>query len=426
MPWVQTLQTYRKTVLSNGIKVITEEIRHVRSVSIGAWVPCGSRHEDERINGTAHFIEHMLFKGTAGRSAFDIASDIDSVGGVMNAFTGKELTAFYVKVPDYHLPLAIDLLADIFNHSLFNLDEIDKEKAVVLQEISMVEDTPDEYIHDIFEKHFWEGHSLGMPVLGTRESVDAFDRAKVMQFFEERYRGDNLVIAAVGNMEHEKLVDLVAKLFGTLPALRLKFDETKPQTTARLSCIEKDLEQLHLVVGTPAPATLDPTRFAGILMNSVFGGSMSSRLFQEIREKRGLAYAVRSYIVSYRDTGMLNIYVGTSKDKTQEVIDIILAEMRRMKAERFTEKELQSAKELIKGNLLLSMESTDNRMQKLATNEIYFGRNILPEEIVAKIDAVTGEDILALSQQMFTGTNLSMVFLGEMTEAEMPRGDVEL
>ena len=423
MPWVQT---YRKTVLSNGIKVITEEIRHVRSVSIGAWVSCGSRHEDERINGTAHFIEHMLFKGTAGRSAFDIASDIDSVGGVMNAFTGKELTAFYVKVPDYHLPLAIDLLADIFNHSLFNLDEIDKEKAVVLQEISMVEDTPDEYIHDIFEKHFWEGHSLGMPVLGTRESVDAFDRAKVMQFFEERYRGDNLVIAAVGNMEHEKLVDLVAKLFGTLPALRLKFDETKPQTTARLSCIEKDLEQLHLVVGTPAPATLDPKRFAGILMNSVFGGSMSSRLFQEIREKRGLAYAVRSYIVSYRDTGMLNIYVGTSKDKTQEVIDIILGEMRRMKAERFTEKELQSAKELIKGNLLLSMESTDNRMQKLATNEIYFGRNILPEEIVAKIDAVTGEDILALSQQMFTGTNLSMVFLGEMTESEMPAGDVEL
>ncbi len=423
MPWVQT---YRKTVLSNGIKVITEEIRHVRSVSIGAWVSCGSRHEDERINGTAHFIEHMLFKGTARRSAFDIASDIDSVGGVMNAFTGKELTAFYVKVPDYHLPLAIDLLADIFNHSLFNLDEIDKEKAVVLQEISMVEDTPDEYIHDIFEKHFWEGHSLGMPVLGTRDSVDAFDRAKVMKFFEERYRGDNLVIAAVGNMEHEKLVDLVAKLFGTLPALRLHFDETKPQTTARFSCIEKDLEQLHLVVGTPAPATLEPTRFAGILMNSVFGGSMSSRLFQEIREKRGLAYAVRSYIVSYRDTGMLNIYVGTSKDKTQEVIDIILSEMGRMKNELFTEKELQSAKELIKGNLLLSMESTDNRMQKLATNEIYFGRNILPEEIVGKIDAVTGEDILALSQQMFTGANLSMVFLGEMTEAEMPRGDVEL
>jgi len=423
MPWVQT---YRKTVLSNGIKVITEEIRHVRSVSIGAWVSCGSRHEDERINGTAHFIEHMLFKGTAGRSAFDIASDIDSVGGVMNAFTGKELTAFYVKVPDYHLPLAIDLLADIFINSLFNLEDIDKEKSVVLQEISMVEDTPDEYIHDIFEKHFWEGHSLGMPVLGTRDSVDAFDRAKVIQFFEERYRGDNLVIAAVGNMEHEKLVDLVAKLFGTLPALRLKSDETKPLTTARLSCIEKDLEQLHLVVGTPAPATLDPTRFAGILMNSVFGGSMSSRLFQEIREKRGLAYAVRSYIVSYRDTGMLNIYVGTSKDKTQEVIDIILAEMRRMKTVLFTDKELQSAKELIKGNLLLSMESTDNRMQKLATNEIYFGRNILPEEIVGKIDAVTGEDILALSQQMFTGTNLSMVFLGEMTEAEMPAGDVEL
>jgi predicted Zn-dependent peptidase len=265
-----------------------------------------------------------------------------------------------------------------------------------------------------------------MPVLGTRDSVDAFERANVLQFFEERYRGDNLVIAAVGNMEHESLVDLVAKLFGTLPAIHVKSEDRKPQTTARFTCIEKDLEQLHLVVGTPAPATLENTRFAGILMNSVFGGSMSSRLFQEIREKRGLAYAVRSYIVSYRDTGMLNIYVGTSKDKTQEVIDIILAEMRRMKTELFTDKELQSAKELIKGNLLLSMESTDNRMQKLATNEIYFGRNILPEEIVAKIDAVTGEDILALSEQMFTRPNLSMVFLGEMTESEMPAGNLDL
>ncbi len=420
------MQTYRKTVLSNGIKVITEEIRHVRSVSIGAWVRCGSRHEDERINGTAHFIEHMLFKGTARRSAFDIASDIDSVGGVMNAFTGKELTAFYVKVPDYHLPLAIDLLADIFVNSQFNLDDIDKEKSVVLQEISMVEDTPDEYIHDIFEKHFWEGHSLSMPVLGTRASVDAFARENLVRFFEERYRGDNLVISAVGNLEHELLIDLVAKLFGTLPALHRKSEEARPRTTARLCCFEKDLEQLHLVVGTPAPATLDDSRFAGILMNSVFGGSMSSRLFQEIREKRGLAYAVRSYIVSYRDTGMLNVYVGTSKDKTQEVIDIILAEMKRMKMELLTEKELQSAKELIKGNLLLSMESTDSRMQKLATNEIYFGRNIPPEEIVGKIEAVTRENIRVLSEQMFTRPNLSMVFLGDMTESEMPQGNVEL
>jgi len=420
------VQTYRKTVLSNGIKVITEEIRHVRSASIGAWVRCGSRHEDERINGTAHFIEHMLFKGTDRRSAFDIASDIDSVGGVMNAFTGKELTAFYVKVPDYHVNLAIDLLADIFTHSRFDLDDIEKEKAVVLQEISMVEDTPDEYIHDIFEKHFWEGHALAMPVLGTRDSVDAFDRGQVMRFFEDRYRGENLVIAAVGNLEHDALVDCVAKLFGSLPALRLQSGESRPGTTARRCCIEKDLEQLHLVVGTPAPATLDNDRFAGILMNSVFGGSMSSRLFQEIREKRGLAYAVRSYIVSYRDTGMLNVYVGTSKDKTREVIDIILAEMRRMKTERLTDKELQSAKELIKGNLLLSMESTDNRMQKLATNEIYFGRNVPPEEIVGRIEAVTAEDILSLAGRLFTRPNLSMVFLGEMTESEMPAGDVDL
>ncbi len=364
----------------------------------------------------------MLFKGTAGRSAFDIASDIDSVGGVMNAFTGKELTAFYVKVPDYHLPLAIDLLADIFINSLFNLDDIDKEKSVVLQEISMVEDTPDEYIHDIFEKHFWDGHSLGMPVLGTRDSVDAFERSNVMRFFEDRYRGENLVISAVGNMEHEHLVDLVAKLFGTLPAIRLKFEEKKPQTKARLSCIEKELRAAPPRRGHAGPDDFGQHPFCRHPHEFRLRRIHELPALQEIREKRGLAYAVRSYVVSYRDTGMLNVYVGTSKDKTQEVIDIILAEMRRMKTELFTDKELQSAKELIKGNLLLSMESTDNRMQKLATNEIYFGRNILPEEIVSKIDAVTGEDILALSELMFTRPNLSMVFLGDMTESEMPTG----
>ena len=411
-----------KTVLDNGIRVISEEINHVRSVSIGAWVRCGSRSETYTINGMAHFIEHMLFKGTKTRSAFDIASEIDSVGGLMNAFTGKELTAFYIKIPDYHLAMAIDLLADILKNSLFDPAEIEKETSVVLQEISMVEDTPDDFIHDFFEKTFWNGHPLGLPVLGTKETVTNFERDSLINFFTERYTGENITLTAAGNLKHDVLVNLAESTFGSLEKNPIKELHNKPLITPAVAVIEKDLEQEHIIIGTTAPSSTNQLRYPAMLMNIVLGGSMSSRLFQEIREKRGLAYSIRSYLVPYRDTGILGIYVATSEDKVKDVIGLILEELDKFRENLLTEKELHSAKELVKGNLLLSMESTDNRMTKLAKNEILFGRNIPVEEIVRNIEAVSREDIKNLAGDIFSFDTISLAALGKVSEKDITEG----
>ncbi|MBE9546444.1 MAG: insulinase family protein [Proteobacteria bacterium] len=410
-----------KTVLDNGIRVISEEISHVRSVSLGVWVRCGSRGENEAINGVAHFIEHMLFKGTESRTAFDIASEIDSVGGIMNAFTGKELTSFYIKIPDYHLPMAIDLLADILKNSLFDPEEIEKEKSVVLQEISLVEDTPDDYIHDFFEETFWNGHSLGLPVLGTRKTVAGFETDALVKFFTERYRGGNLVLTAAGNLKHDVFVDLVRNAFESLEGEPIKEDSAKPVVTSRGAVVEKDLEQEHVIIGTIAPSSTSLLRYPAMLMNVVLGGSMSSRLFQEIREKRGLAYSIRSYLAPYRDVGMLGIYVGTGEDKVREVINLIFEEMNRVKRDFLTEKELHSAKELIKGNLLLSMESTDNRMTRLARNEILFERDVPLEEVVANIEAVSREDIRNLAGDIFSSDTISLAAMGRVSEEDITK-----
>ena len=408
-----------KTIIDNGIRVISEEIDHVRSVSIGAWVEGGSRHETGLTNGAAHFIEHMLFKGTERRSAFDIASAIDSVGGVMNAATGKELTSFYIKIPDYHLELAVDLLADIFTGSLFDQTEIGRERSVILQEIRMVEDTPDDYIHDFFERMFWQNHPLGLPILGTKERIEAFHRSDLLQFFQTRYRGNRLVISAAGNCKHDRLVELVRRCFGSLAPLPLGERDEIPVTRSGKSALRKDLEQVHLIIGSPAPSAVSPERHAGFLLNAVLGGSMSSWLFQEIREKRGLAYAIYSYLTSYRDTGLFGIYVGTGSEKVREVLGLIRGGMERFSAELLTEKELRSAKELIKGNFLLGMESTDNRMTGLAKNEILFGRHVPPEEVVEKIDAVGREEIRSLAGGLFRPDTLTIAAIGPVDEEDL-------
>jgi len=410
---------YNKTVLDNGIKVISEEINHVRSVSIGVWVRCGSRSENDAINGVAHFIEHMLFKGTKTRSAFDIASEIDSVGGVMNASTGKELTAFYIKIPDYHLTIAINLLADILRNSLFDPEEIEKEKSVVLQEIHMTEDTPDDYIHDFFEKTFWNGHPLGLSVLGTKETVTNFKRDDITKFFTERYMKKNLVLTAAGNLKHDNLVDLVQKSFGSLDGEPVKEDSTKPMPSSKVAVVKKDLEQEHIIIGTIAPSSISLSRYPAFLMNIILGGSMSSRLFQEIREKRGLAYSIRSFLTTYRDAGMLGIYAGTSENKVKDVISLIRKELDSLKKDFLTEKELQSAKELVKGNLLLSMESTDNRMTRLARNEIFFGRNVSLEEIERNIETVSREDIRNLAEEIFNPDIISLTTMGSVSKKDI-------
>ncbi len=412
---------YRKTVLDNGLRIVSEEINHVRSISIGIWVKCGSRHEDPSSNGTAHFIEHMLFKGTEKRTAFDIAYEIDSIGGLINAYTGKEATTFYMKIPDYYLSKSIDILADIFRHSLFDPVEIEKEKDVVLQEIHMVEDTPDEYIFDFFGEIFWDRHPLGLPVLGTKGSVGRFNRDTLVSFFDANYHPENLVIAATGNLKHEDLLKLTQEAFGSLKRRKKEKLLPGPSVSARIGVIAKELEQVHAVIGTPGPAFTAPERYAGFLLNAILGGSMSSRLFQEIREKRGLAYSIHSYLVSYRDVGKLGIYVGTSEDKFRQVIDLIMAELERIKTDALTEKELRAAKEQIKGNFLLGMESTDNRMTRLAKNEIYFKRQVAVEETLERIDAVQGEEILALAGKLFNPDRLSIAAIGRVSEDNILR-----
>jgi len=408
-------QTYNKTILDNGIRVVSEEINHVRSVSIGVWVQSGSCFEDPDTNGTAHFIEHMLFKGTERRTAFDIASEIDSVGGVMNAFTGKEWTSFYIKAPDYHLPLAIDLLADILQKSRFQADEILKEQSVVLQEIGMVEDSPDDYIHDFFEAIFWNGHSLGLSVLGTRDRVKCLNRAKLISFFNTRYKGNNLVLAATGHLKHDILVDLVNSAFKTMEKGTEESTIKQPEVTAKAEVLKKDLEQIHMVIGTLAPSATSLKRYPVFLLNAVLGGSMSSRLFQEIREKRGLAYSIHTYHVPYRSTGLLGIYAGISEDRVRVVVDLIGGALKRLCDENPTETEIHSAKELIKGNFLMSMESTDNRMMRLAKNELCFGKYISAEEVVNCIDSVEREHIRELACELFRPEILSVVAIGKVS-----------
>lgn len=393
---------YRKSILSNGIRVLTERVEHVRSVSLGVWVGCGSRWETEATNGRAHFIEHMLFKGTKNRSAFDIASTIESLGGVINAYTGKEVTSFYVKVPHYHLPAAVDVLADMFCHARFDERDIKREKTVILQEINLLEDTPDDYIQDFCDARFWQGHGLGLPVLGRREVVEAFRREDLYDFFRAHYGGENVTITAVGCVEHDPFVELCAANFGQLPAhVPLPSSEGRPFLTHHVALLEKDLEQMQMMVALPAPAAADENRYVAILLNTILGGSMSSRLFQEVRERRGMAYAIHSFWVPYRDAGMLGIYAGTGVEEAQEVLDIVLREIQSLRERGVTERELEGAKALVKGNCLLSMESTDTRMNHLARCELAFGRYITEEEALAAINRVTVGDILGLARSMF-------------------------
>jgi len=409
-----------KTVLDNGIRVITEEIDHVRSVSLGAWVEGGSRQETGLTNGMAHFIEHMLFKGTRRRSAFEIAAAIDAVGGAMNAATGKELTSFYIKIPDYHLEMAIDLLADLFTGSRFDEAEIGREKSVILQEIRMVEDTPDDYVYDFFDGMFWGDHPLALPVLGTKQGIEAFGRDDLLGFFRKRYCGRRLVLTAAGRLKHDRFVEWARRSFGSLPETAPADPPgAAPVARAGRALLHKEIEQVHLVVGFPGPSALSPERHAGIVLNTVLGGSMSSRLFQEIREKRGLAYEVGSFLSSYRDAGLFGIYAGTGREDLRETLRLIRQETERACSDPLTEKDLRSAKELLKGQFLLGMESTDNRMTSLARSEISFGRQRPAEEIIAQIEAVSSEAVRGLANRMFRPETLSIAALGPVREADL-------
>jgi predicted Zn-dependent peptidase len=414
--WGLTGAGYQKTVLDNGIRVITEQIPYLRSVSIGIWVTTGSRDERPQENGVSHFIEHLLFKGTERRSAFDIAKEIDSVGGSLNAFTGREYTCFYAKVIDKNLPLAINLLSDIFLHSLMDGKDVEKERMVILQEIKMVEDTPDDLVHDLFNRICWGDHPLGFPIFGTSQLVQSFTRDQIYQFLKETYRPSRIIICAAGNLEHQEVVQRVEETFGLLSESNQTRERSRPDSISTTNIWRRDLEQVHFCLGTKGLQYNDSQRFASYVLNTILGGGMSSRLFQEIRENRGLAYSVYSYLPAYIDTGLVVVYAGTSGDSFREVIGLVLKEFDRFKTEPLKNGELETAKEQLKGNLLLGLESSDNLMSRLAKNEIYFGSYLPVEKILKGIDEVEGETVRALANTLFDERFFCLTVLGPVED----------
>ena len=415
-----------KTVLDNGIRVISENIPHAHSVTIGIWVASGSRDESAEYSGVSHFIEHLLFKGTDKRSALQIAREIDSLGGILNAFTGREYVCYYAKVLHRFLPKVIDLLADIFIDSRFESEEIDKERKVILQEIGLLEDSPDEYIHDLFARNFWQEHPLGRPIIGTEQSVGILDRDIVTSYRADIYRAQNIIIAVAGKVEHVELIALLGSLFDRIPPGRKPEHVAPSLPTKKVEVVVKDLEQVHLCLGTLAIPQNHARRYEAFILNTVLGGSMSSRLFQEVREKLGLAYSIYSYMTSHSDSGSIAVYAGTSRKRYREVIDIIVRELRRMKTDPLSQDELDNAKEQLKGNILLSLESSDNRMTKLAKNEIYFGRYQSLMEIVKGIDQVTPESIIQLSADIIDDSYLTLVLMGELTGTDITPSELSL
>jgi len=412
--WIDTGSGYQKTVLDNGIRVITEEIPYLRSVSIGVWVVTGSRDEQPHENGICHFIEHLLFKGTEKRTAFDIAKEIDSVGGTLNAFTGREYTCFYAKVIDKNLALAIDLLSDIFLRSVMEVKDVEKERMVILQEIKMVEDTPDDYIHDLFNRACWRDHPLGFPIYGSSELVQSFDRDRLYRFFKENYPPDRIIVCAAGNLKHQDVVHLIGETFGQIPKSAKARARSKPDPNPTTRSWKRDLEQVHFCLGTQGLPYNHSLRFSSYVLNTILGGGMSSRLFQEIRENRGLAYSVYSYLPTYIDTGLMVVYAATSESSFREVIDLVLKEFNRLKDEPLKQGELKTAKEQLKGNLLLSLESSDNLMTRLAKNEIYFKTYLPVETILKGIDEVEEETIQRLARDIFDGRFFCLTVLGPM------------
>ncbi|MFI5395136.1 MAG: M16 family metallopeptidase [Candidatus Binatia bacterium] len=400
--------------LDNGVRVITEGMPGVPSVTVGIWVENGSRYELRDQAGISHYLEHLFFKGTERRTAARVAEEVDAVGGVLNAFTGKEYTCYYAKVLAEHLPVAEDILADILLHSRFDPNEIERERSVVVQEILQVEDTPDDYVHELFNLKFWPEHPLSFPVCGRVETVQTFGQRDFLDFVAARYRPDRLIIAAAGNLVHDRLVEWAAEQFGSLQGHAERTNGQPPVASRSVSYFEKALEQVHLCLGTPGIPQSAEQRYAAYLLNTALGGGMSSRLFQEVREKRGRAYSVYSFLSSYLDAGYVGIYVGTSAEWVEEVVAIILKELTALKKEGLRADELTRVKNQLKGNLLLGLETSDNRMSRIAKNEIYFGIDIPPAEVAGRIDATTNDEIVQLAEQLLRPQSMAITMLGDM------------
>jgi predicted Zn-dependent peptidase len=404
-----------KETLPNSLTLVTEAMPGARSVAVGVWLKKGSRHETAEVSGISHFIEHMVFKGTKTRSAERIAAEVDSIGGYMDAFTSKEYASFHLKVLDEHLPLAVEILADIVRNPLFDPVEMAKEKKVIFEEINMVEDTPDDLVMELFAGAFWPGHPLGRPILGTKGTVGSFRRGDLASYFSRVYRPANILISAAGHLEHASLASLVSRHFAGLDGgtpRKSGGSDGRPAgakgrppsaVTRTVTRSKKELEQVHVCLGARAFPQTHPDRYATYVLNTVLGGSMSSRLFQNVREKRGLVYSISSGVTSYSDAGLLSIYAGTSLESAPEVIRLTLEEIRRLRGEPLGEEELRRAKDHIKGGLVLSLESSGARMNHLARQEIYFGRQFPLDEVLAAIESVAAPDVARVAADVFQG-----------------------
>jgi predicted Zn-dependent peptidase len=415
---------FNKTVLANGIRVVSREMPGTRSVSLGIWVENGSRHETRRQNGISHFIEHLFFKGTEQRSAARIAEEMDSVGGVLNAFTAKEYTCYYAKVLDENLPLAIDLLSDIFLHSVFDPEEIERERQVILQEISQTEDTPDDYVHDLFSLDFFADHPLGRPICGDAETVNALRREDFLAFVRDRYLPGRVIVSAAGNLKHEYLAEEVARRLGSIgPAPHTRDGEgAVPQLGSGVFQHAKKLEQAHLCFGVAAVNQSDPRRYVAYVLNTLLGGGMSSRLFQEIREKRGRVYSVYSFLSSYRDIGYLGIYAGTSVEWSEEVVELVISEIKKLAAGEVRAEEIERTRNQLVGNIILGLEGSDSWMRDIAKDEIYFGRAISVDDVIRDIRAVTRDAVVELAASILRPEAMALTLLADIGKKKLDFG----
>jgi predicted Zn-dependent peptidase len=402
----------QKKVMKNGLVILSEVMPHLRSVSLGVWVKCGSRFEEPKNAGISHFIEHLLFKGTKSRSTEEIAETIDSIGGQLNAFTEKEYVGFYAKVLDEHLPLVFDLLSDIVLNPAIPAKELERERNVIFEEISMVEDSPQELVLDMYMEQCWKGHPLGRPISGTKESVAQISRNDVKKFFKRHYAAGNMIVSIAGNIKHRQVQKLAERYFSGLETgVPASFGQPPEIRAGRHIRRKAHLEQTHLCLGTISPSMASEERFCAHLLSSILGGGMSSRLFQNIREKRGLVYSIYSMQNPYQDAGSLVVYAGSSHDKAAQVVELTVKEFAVMREQLVAPEELKRAKECIKGSIMLGLESSSSRMTNLAQQMIYYGRLYEMEEVLRAVQRITARDIRNLANSIFDPSKFTLTAL---------------
>jgi len=420
-----TERNLRRTVLPNGLIVLTERMDHLRSVAMGVWIKSGSRCEPAETNGISHFVEHMLFKGTRSRSAQLIAREMDAIGGNLDAFTGKETICFNVKSLSDHVPVAMDILADLVLNPVFAPPDIERERGVILEEIKIDEDNPDVLVQELFTQSFWKGHPLGWPILGTTETVGRLSQNQLFDYHGGRFHGGNMVFSAAGLLDHDEFVASVAEKFSPLSIGEPLTELSAPEPSARIVLRNKKaLEQVQICMGVPAPPITDENRYSALVLNTVLGGGMSSRLFQTIREERGMVYSIYSDLSPYRDTGTLCVYAGTSANKTLEVVNLVLAEFRSLKEIPLAEEELKRAKDQLKGNILLGLESSNSRMANLARQEMYFHKFFTVDELIAHIDDVDSAKVQVMAQRLFDPERIAVTLLGRLNGVKLTHNQV--